>query len=265
MYIVSLEPQYVFKLCKDDFSCFFFSEAAHALASPEVVPHSENVVATKEVHVKSNFTGSPSDYSGSSKKEQSAYTRPPTSGTQVTDESKVLKDNTKVVTKRHEKKEEDIKPTKEPEEAVSHLAELPTKEPEDHVSHLAEYVVANTKPILSSRGSHQKPQEWFSHSGTLLEVENRKDEPGYTRRVEEISHVNVDIQDKDGDVYHNMAGDQVSLKKYRKSSIKMEESESAQEEFPSPLVFPETVISTTANKKRYAVCDVDIKPSQTGR
>lgn len=235
------------------------------MASPEVVPHSEKVITIKEVHVKSEFRSSPSDSSGTPKKEHSAHTitRPPTFGTQVTDESQGLKDNTKVVTQRHEKKEEDIEPTKEPEDAVSHLAESPTKELEDHVSHPAEYVVANAEPLLTSCGSHQKPQEWFSETGALLDEENRKDDPGHKRMVDEISQVKADIQDKDVDVHHNMAADEVSLKKYRKSSIKMENSHKA---LPSPaLVIPETAITTAANKEHYAVGDVDIKPSQTGR
>ena len=237
------------------------------MASPEVVPHSEKVVATKEVHVKSEFRSSPSDSSGTSKKEHSAHTitRLSTSGTQVTDESKGLKDNTKVVTQRHEKNEEDIKPTKEPEDEVSHLAESPNKDPKDHVSHPAEYVVANAEPLQTSCGSHQKPQELFSETGALLDKENRKEEPGHKRMVEEISQVNVDIQDEHGDVHHNMAADEVSFKKHRKSSIKMEESENSPEELPSPLVIPETAITTAANKEHYAVGDVDIKPSQTGR
>ena len=234
------------------------------MASPEVVPHSEKVVATKEVHVKGEFRSSPSDSSGTSKKEHSAHTikRPPTSGTQVTDESKGLKDNTKVLTQRHEKKEEDIKPTKEAEDAVSNLAESPTKDPEDHVSHPTEYVVANAAPLLTSCGSHQKPREWFSETGALLDEENRKDE--HTRMVEEISQVKVDIQDKDGGVHHNLAVDEVSFKKHKKSSIKMEESENSHGELRSPLVILETAITTATNKEHYAVGDVDIKPSQTG-
>ena len=237
------------------------------MASPEVVPHSEKVITIKEVHVKSEFRSSPSDSSGTSKKEPSPHTitRPPTSGTQVTDESKGLKDNTKVATQRLEKKEEDIKPTKEPEVAVSHIAESPTKDPEGDVSHPAEYVVANAEPLLTSCGSHQKPLEWFSETGALLDEENRKDEPGHKRVVDEISQVKVDIQDKDVDVHHNMAADEVSLKKYRKSSIKMEESQNSHEALPSLLVIPETAITTAANKEHYAVGDVDIKPSQTGR
>ena len=238
------------------------------MASPEVVPHSEKEVATTEVHVKSEFRSSPSDSSDTPKKEHSAHTitRPPTFGAQVTVESKGLKDNTKVVTQRHEKKEEDIRPTKEPEDAVSHLAESPTKDPEDDVSHPAEYVFAKAEPLLTSCGSHQKPQEWFSETGALLDEESRKDEPGHKRMVEEISQVKVDIQDKDVDVHHNMAADEVSLKKYRKSSIKMEESENSHEELPSPLVIPETAITTAASKEHYTVGDVDImKPSQTGR
>lgn len=235
------------------------------MASPEVVPHFEKAVATKKVHVKSELRSSPSDSSGTSKKEHSPHTitRPPTSGTRVTDESKGLKDNTKVVTQRHEKKEEDIKPSKEPEDAVSYLAESPTKDPEDHVSHPAEYVVANAEPLLTSFGSHQRPQEWFSETGALLDEESRKDEPGHKRMVEEISQVKVDIQDKDEDF--PMAADEVFFKKHRKSSIKIEESENSHEELPSPLVIPETAIATAANKEHYADGDVDIKPSQTGR
>lgn len=221
-------------------SIFLFTETpensfpAPALALPQVKVPYEIAAANTAVPVKTDHSTSSCESPGSLNNGHIALTKPTASRAQINDESKGLKDINKLNSKPQQKADESIMPMKKPEDVSSHHVKKPKK-----LSDVSEYLASNVEPVISSHKNQQNPQELSSHVTATFAVDCRSIDAGETCEAEH--EMNVDTQEKDKSVRHNLADEDAPSSKDRKSSsLEMEEQDNPWEQPSSPSVIPVT-------------------------